>query len=89
MCSNSLPVADDAPALPARTGRSRVDVLRVGSGTGTTSTGRVYPVLLVSNMILDDAPVLPSTVHQVHQMAAQKRNFAILPTKLDVSLKTK
>jgi len=29
--------------VPAGMGRVRVDVLRVGSGTGTKSTGRVYP----------------------------------------------
>jgi len=33
--------------VPAGTGRVRVDVLRVGSGTGTKTTGRVYPFLPV------------------------------------------
>ena len=35
-------------------GRVRVDVLRVGSGTGTKSTGRVYPFLPVKNTIFHD-----------------------------------
>ena len=35
-------------------GRVRVDVLRVGSGTGTKSTGRVYPFLPVKNTIFHE-----------------------------------
>ena len=35
-------------------GRVRVDVLRVGSGTGMKSTGRVYPFLPVKNTIVHD-----------------------------------
>jgi len=35
-------------------GRVRVDVLRVGSGTGTKFTGRVYPFLPVKNAIFHD-----------------------------------
>ena len=35
-------------------GRVRVDVLRVGSGTGTKSTGRVYPFLPVKISIFHD-----------------------------------
>jgi len=35
-------------------GRVRVGVLRVGSGTGTKSTGRVYPFLPVKNTIFHD-----------------------------------
>ena len=35
-------------------GRVRVDVLRVGLGTGTKSTGRVYPFLPVNNTIFHD-----------------------------------
>ena len=37
--------------VPAGMGRVRVDVLRVGSDTGTKSTGRVYPFLPVKNTI--------------------------------------
>jgi len=40
--------------VPAGMGRVRVDVLRVGSGTGTKSTGRVYPFLPVKNTIFHD-----------------------------------
>ena len=40
--------------VPAGMGRVRVDVLRVGSGTGTKSTSRVYPFLPVKNTIFHD-----------------------------------
>jgi len=40
--------------VPAGMGLVRVDVLRVGSGTGTKSTGRVYPFLPVKNTIFHD-----------------------------------
>ena len=40
--------------VPAGMGRVWVDVLRVGSGTGTKFTGRVYPFLPVKNAIFYD-----------------------------------
>ena len=40
--------------VPAGMSRVRVDVLRVGSGTGTKSTGRVYPFLPVKNAIFQN-----------------------------------
>ena len=40
--------------VPAGMGRVRVDVLRVGSGTGTKSTGTGLPVLPVKNTIFHD-----------------------------------
>ena len=40
--------------VPAGMGRVWVDVLRVGSGTGTKSTGRVYPFLPVKIIIFHD-----------------------------------
>ena len=46
-------------------GRVWVDVLRVGLGTGTKSTGRVYPFLPVKNTIFHDVVVCLSVVCNV------------------------
>jgi len=40
-----------------------VDVLRVGSGTGTKSTGRVYPFLPVKNTIFHDVGAISNVLY--------------------------
>ena len=43
-------------------GRVRVDVLRVGSGTGTKYTRRVYPFLPVKNTIFHDVGAISNVI---------------------------
>ena len=43
-------------------GRVQVDVLLVGSGTGTKSTGRVYPFLPVKNTIFHDVGAISNVL---------------------------
>ena len=44
-------------------GRVRVDVLRVGSGMGMKSTGRVYPFLPVKNTIFHDVGAISNVFY--------------------------
>jgi len=55
-------------------GRVWVDVLLVGSGTGTKSTGRVYPFLPVKNAIFHDDGAISNVF------------FSFLPLKILLSI---